>query len=30
MFDPAVLTSGFTMLEDKIAELRALYKEMGI
>ena len=30
MFDPAVLSSGFTMLEDKIAELRALYKEMGI
>ena len=30
MFDPAVLSSGFTMLEDKIAELQALYKEMGI
>ncbi|MGD9401483.1 MAG: M3 family metallopeptidase [bacterium] len=30
MFDPDVLSSGFTMLEDKIAELQALYREMGI
>lgn len=30
MFDPKVLSSGFTMLEDKIAELQALYREMGI
>ncbi len=30
MFDPALLSAGFTMLEDKIAELQALYKEMGI
>ena len=30
MFDPEVLSSGFRMLEDKIAELQALYKEMGI
>jgi hypothetical protein len=30
MFDPDVLSSGFTMLEDKIAELQALYRELGI
>jgi oligoendopeptidase F len=30
MFDPDVLSSGFRMLEDKIAELQALYKSMGI
>jgi len=30
MFDPKVLSSGFEMLEDKIAELRALYREAGI
>jgi oligoendopeptidase F len=30
MFDPRVLSSGFTMLEDKIAELQALYREMGL
>jgi oligoendopeptidase F len=30
MFDPEVLSSGFRMLEDKIAELQALYRELGI
>jgi oligoendopeptidase F len=30
IFDPQLLSSGFKMIEDNIAELQALYREMGI